>query len=247
MYKAPWMQSASFSEAYFNLKSASETEVGKRSSESSLMFIQITEASQVVPHPTTRPLFLDVKQSSDITDSNAPRPSQAFRGFKFHKIILVEGDTCTMQVAIPHLEGQDTHHMITYQKPQMIPEFCMSETIAAPLAIADEHWNILNDPVYPACLEGFKNRHQASQTSQAKGSTSKAGTSEKGVTLMTTLPSEVAFHGLVCSHSHKNMLRDLNILQGLTVHNLANPALMSSHPLSEVHEEAPQLSLSMQL
>ena len=52
VYKAPYIQSASFSEAYFNLKSASKTEAGKRSSESSLIFIQVTKASQVVPHPT---------------------------------------------------------------------------------------------------------------------------------------------------------------------------------------------------
>ena len=47
----------------------------------------------------------------------------------------------------------------------------------------------MKDPVFPACLEGLKNRHQASQGSQAKGSTSKAGTSKEGITLRTTLPS----------------------------------------------------------
>ena len=58
---------------------------------------------------------------------------------------------------------------------------------------------------------------------------------------------EVAFYGLVCCKSHKNSLRDLNVLQGLTLHNLTYPTLVSSHPLSKVSEEAPQLHLSMQL
>ena len=116
VYKAPYIRSASFSEAYFSLKSASGTEVGKRSSDTSLMFIHITEASQVIPHPTEWLLFLDIKHPSLITDSNAPRPPQVFRGFKLHKVHLVKEDTNTTQVAIPRLEGENTHHMITYQK-----------------------------------------------------------------------------------------------------------------------------------
>ena len=103
VYKALYIQSASFSEAYFNLKSASEAEADKRLTKSCLMFIQITEASKVIPHPIVQPLFLDVKKSSDIMGSNAPRSPHAFRAFKLHKISFVEGDTSTIQVAIPHL------------------------------------------------------------------------------------------------------------------------------------------------
>ena len=99
VYKAPYIRSALFSEAYFSLKSASSTKVGKRSSDPGLMFIHITEANQVIPHPTERPLFLDVKHPSFITDSNAPRPPQVFRGFKLHKVHLVKEDTRTIQVA----------------------------------------------------------------------------------------------------------------------------------------------------
>ena len=58
---------------------------------------------------------------------------------------------------------------------------------------------------------------------------------------------EVAFYGLVCSKSHKNSLRDLNVLQGLTLHDLMYPTLVSNHPLSKVSEKAPQICLSMQL
>ena len=114
VYKAPYIRSASFSEAYFSLKSTSGTEAGKRSSDTSLLFIHITEASQVIPHPTERLLFLDVKHPSLIMDSNAPKPLQVFRGFKLHKVHLVKEDTRTTQVAIPCLEGEKTHHMITY-------------------------------------------------------------------------------------------------------------------------------------
>ena len=157
MYKVPYIWSTSFSEAYFSLKSASGTEVGQRSSDTGLMFIHITEASQVIPHPTEKSLFLDIKHPSFIMDSNAPRPPQVFRGFKLHKVHLVKEDTHTTQVAIPCLEGENTHHMITYQKSQIIPEFHMSDTIEAPLAVPnEEHWNILKDPVssLPSGVQG---------------------------------------------------------------------------------------------
>ena len=40
--------------------------------------------------------------------------------------------------------------------------------VSAALAKADpSHWNIQNDPVYPACLELFKVRHKASMASKA--------------------------------------------------------------------------------
>ena len=51
VYKAPYIQTASFSEAFFYLKSASEAEMDKRITDSHLMFVQINEASKVIPLP----------------------------------------------------------------------------------------------------------------------------------------------------------------------------------------------------
>ena len=107
-------------------------------------------------------------------------------------------------MAIPHLEGENTHHMITYQKSQIIPEFRMSDTIEAPLAVADEkHWNILKDPVFPACLAGFKDRHETS-----KGTTSQAGPSMRGMTLMTTLSSATGSSSQSAPTSDVNEVRE---------------------------------------
>ena len=126
------------------------------------------------------------------------------RGFKLHKVHLVEEDTHTTQVAIPRLEGENTHHIITYQKSQTIPEFCMSDTIKAPLAVADEkHCNILKDPIFPACLVGFKDRHETS-----KGITSQAGPSTRGRTLMTTLSSATSSSSQSAPTSDVNEVRE---------------------------------------
>ena len=99
VYKAPYIKTASFSEAFFYLKSAPEADVNKRISASCLMFIQIDETSSVIPMSLVQPLFLDVLTSDDVTDSNKPTFPRAFRVFRLHKVFHSEGGTSLPQVA----------------------------------------------------------------------------------------------------------------------------------------------------
>ena len=101
VYKAPYIKTASFSEAFFHLKSASDAEVDKRITDPRLMFVQINEASKVIPLPYVQPLFLDVPTTSDITDSKKPWLPHAFRAFRLHRVIYTEGSTLRTQVAYP--------------------------------------------------------------------------------------------------------------------------------------------------
>ena len=61
--------------------------------------------------------------------------------------------------------------------------------VLAALADADDgHWNITNDPIYPACLEGFRRRHESSQASQANKSAKRSGTGGGSTTCVMTPP-----------------------------------------------------------
>ena len=51
MYKAPYIQAASWSEAYFDLKLASQAEASNRTTEAKVIFVQIQASSQVIPLP----------------------------------------------------------------------------------------------------------------------------------------------------------------------------------------------------
>ena len=84
VYKAPYIKTASFNEAFFHLKSASDAEVDKRITKPCLMFVGINEASKVIPLPYVQPLFLDVPTMSDITDSKKLWSPHAFRAFRLH-------------------------------------------------------------------------------------------------------------------------------------------------------------------
>ena len=188
VYKAPYIKTASFSEAFFYLKSASEAEVDKRITDSCLMFVWINEASKVIPLPYIQPLFLDVPTTSDITDSNKPKSPQAFRAFRLHRVIYVEGSALTTQVAYPRLGSKTKSHLLNFQKQQLMPELREHSMVLAALADADDgHWNVTNDPIYPACLEGFRRRHDSSQASQANKSAKRSGTGGGSPTRVMTL------------------------------------------------------------
>ena len=184
LYKAPYIQTTSWSKAYFELKLASQAEAGSHPLETKVIFVQIQMNSQVIPLPSVPTLFLDVKAPEDITDSKVSRPTQDFRGFHLHRVVLTGEDLLVAQVAIPHLQGQVAFHWATMQDQVLPPKWEEAPQVAAALAPADpNHWNILNNPVYPSCLECFKARHEASMASAAATSAMPVGIPGGNLTL----------------------------------------------------------------
>ena len=168
VYKAPYIQAASFSEAYFSLKLASKAEVSNRTTSALIIFVQIHESSQVIPLPGMPTLFLDVKTAEDITDSNEPRPLQDFRGFRLHRVVYIGVSPLVGQVALPHLQGKTVSHWAPMQKQVLTLELEEVPELTVTLSATDaNHWNIRNDPIFPSCLDKFKARHEAFQASGA--------------------------------------------------------------------------------
>ena len=197
VYKAPYIKTASFSEAFFHLKSTSDAEADKRITELCLMFVGIIEASKVIPLPYLQPLFLDVPTASDVMDSKKPRSPHAFRAYRLHRVIYAEGSTLRTQVAYPCLGGETKSHLLNFQKQQLIPELREHSVVLAALAEADDgHWNITNDPIYPTCLEAFRRRHESSQAPQANKSAEGSGTEGGSSPGVVTPPSTTIFQPL---------------------------------------------------
>ena len=173
VYKAPYIQATSWSEAYFELKLASQAGASNQPMEAKVIFVQIQDNSQVIPLPGVPTIFLDVKTPEDITDSRVPRPPQDFRGFQLHRVILTGVYPPISQVAIPRLQGSTACCWTPMQKQVLPPELEEAPQVTVGLAVADSnHWNIVNDPIYPSCLDIFKVRHEASM---ASGATTLAG------------------------------------------------------------------------
>ena len=213
VYKAPYIKTASFSEAFFHLKSASNAEVDKRITKPRLMFVGINEASKVIPLPYVQPLFLDVPTVSDVTGSKKPWSLHAFRAFRLHRVIYTEGSTVRTQVAYPRLGGETKSHLLNFQKQQLIPELCEHSMVSAALAEADDgHWNVTNDPIYPACLEALRRRHESSQDPQAnksaKGSGTRGGSLTGAMTPLSTTSSQPLFSPALGAHEIREIIRE---------------------------------------
>ena len=188
IYKAPYIWAASFSEAFFFLKSTSQAEAGNWITSALIIFVH-HKSSQVIPLPGVPTLFLDVKTAEDVTDSNEPWPPQDFRGFRLHRVIYLGVDPPAGQVVFPHLQGGTVSHWAPTQKPVMAPELKgMLELSVALSAAADNHWNIGNDPIFPSCLAKFRARHKASQASGATRSTRRHGIHGESSTSTHELP-----------------------------------------------------------
>ena len=168
VYKAPYIWATSWSEAYFALKLASQAEASNQTTGAKVIFIQIQESSQVIPLPGVPTLFLDVKTAEDITNSKDPRPPQDFRGFKLHQVVYTGVSPLIGQVVLPHLQGETVCHWAPRQKRVLTPELEEAPQLTVALSAANaNHWNIMNDPIFPSCLDTFKVRHEASLASEA--------------------------------------------------------------------------------
>ena len=190
VYKAPYIQTTSWTEAYFDLKLASQAEAGNQPTRTKVIFVQIQASSQVIPLPGVPTLFLDVKTPEDITDSKALRPPQDFRGFQLFQVVMKSGDPPSTQVAVPHLQGKTECSLISKQEQVLQPELEEVPQISVPLSIADPyHWNIVNDPIFPNCLATFRVRHEASLASGTAASTGRASSQGGGSTPLQELPS----------------------------------------------------------
>ena len=85
--------------------------------------------------------------------------------------------------------------------------------VSAALAEADDgHWNVTNDPVYPACLEVFRRRHESSQDPQANKSAEGSGTgggSPTGATTpLSTTSSQPPLTPALGSHEIKEIVHE---------------------------------------
>ena len=122
----------------------------------------------MIPLPRVPTLFLDVKTAEDITDSKDPQPPQDFRGFKLHQVVYTGVSPPIEQVALPRLQGETVCHWAPRQKQVLTPELEETPQLTVALSTANaNHWNIVNDPIFPSCLDAFKVRHEASLASEA--------------------------------------------------------------------------------
>ena len=93
------------------------------------------------------------------------------------------------RLALPRLQGKTVFHWAPKQKQVLTPELKEALQLTVALSAADaNHWNIVNDPIFPSCLDEFKARHEASQASGAAKLTRRPSSHEESSTPTHELP-----------------------------------------------------------
>ena len=92
-------------------------------------------------------------------------------------------------MAFPRVQGKTVCCWTPRQKQVLPPELEKAPQITVALSAANpNHWNIVNDPIFPSCLDAFKARHEASLASEAATSAGGASSQGESSTLTQELP-----------------------------------------------------------
>ena len=172
MYKPHYISTEPFSATYMHLHvwhaAGSSVELANRLSSSHLIFVTVSEMSDVIPVASQDPIFLDVAIKEAITKTGEPMAPLSFRGFWLHTVWnRSPGGDSVCQVTFPCLQGKATSPMLEYE-PEKFPQSLLQ---GPKMAInlwppSSDHWNIESDLVLPLAIDMYKRRHEAKRVEQ---------------------------------------------------------------------------------
>ena len=172
MYKPHYFSTEPFSAAYMHLHVwhavGSSVESVNKLSSSCLIFVNVSEMSDVIPVAAQHPVLLDVATKDTMMRTGEPMAPLSFRGFRLHTVWNRQpGGDVVHQVTFPHFLGEATTSMLEYE-PEKFPQGLMQ---GSKMAInlrppSSNHWNIISDLVLPLTVETFKQRCEAKRVEQ---------------------------------------------------------------------------------
>ena len=130
---------------------------------SCLIFVTISEMSDVIPVVVQHPILLDVATKDTMTRTGKPMAPLSFRGFRLHTVwTWLSGGDLVRQVTFPHLLGEATTSMLEY-KQEKFPQSLMQgpKMVINLRPPSSNHWNIVSDLVLPLTVDTYRQRHEA--------------------------------------------------------------------------------------
>ena len=167
MYKPHYISTKPFSATYMCLHvwhtAGSNVESEDKLNSSRLLFVNISEMSDVIPVATQHPVLLDVAAKEAMMRTGEPMAPLSFRGFRLHTIWTQQpGGDLIHQITFSRLLGESTSSMLEYE-PKKFPQGLMqSPKMAINLRPpSKDHWNIVTDLVLPLAMDMFRQRREA--------------------------------------------------------------------------------------
>ena len=172
VYKPHYISTELFSATYMHLHvwhaAGSSVESEDKLNSSRLIFVNISEMSDVIPVAVHHPILLDVAVKEMRMRTGEPMAPLSFRGFRLHTIWTQQsGGDLVRQVAFPCFLGESTSSMLEYE-PEKFPQGLMQGPKMAIILRppSNDHWNIATDLILPLAVDMFRRRREAKQTAQ---------------------------------------------------------------------------------
>ena len=172
VYKPHYLSTEPFSAAYMHLHVwhavGSSVESANKLSSLRLIFVNVSEMSDVIPVAVQHPILLDVATKDTMTRTGKPMAPLSFRGFRLRTVWTRQsGGELVRQVAFPRFLGEATTSMLEYE-PEKFPQGLMQ---VPKMAInlrppSSNHWNIASDLVLPLTVDTFRQRREAKRAEQ---------------------------------------------------------------------------------
>ena len=162
VYKPHYISTEPFSAIYMHLHvwhaADPSVELASKLTSSHLIFVIVSEMSNMIPVVAQHPIFLDVATKETMTRTGEPMAPLSFRGFRLHTVWnQLPGGDSVCQVAFPHLLGEATAPMLEYEQekfPQSLVQGPKMVINLGPPSHNDR--NIDSDLILPLAIDTYK-------------------------------------------------------------------------------------------
>ena len=172
MYNPHYISTEPFSAAYMHLHvwhaAGSSVESEDKLNSSCLIFVNISEMSNVIPVAAQHPILLDVATKETMMRTGEPMAPLYFRGFRLHTVWTQQpGGDLVCQIAFPHFLGEGASSMLEYE-PEKFPQGLMQgpKMVINLRPLSNNHWNIASDLVLPLAMDTSRQWREAKRTAQ---------------------------------------------------------------------------------
>ena len=172
LYKPHYISTEPFCAAYMHLHvwhaAGSSVESVDKLNSSRLIFINVSEMSDVIPVATQHSVLLDVATKDTMMRTGEPMAPLSFRGFRLHTVWTWQsGGDLVHQVAFPHFLGETTTSMLEYE-PEKFPQGLTQgpKMVINLRPSSSNHWNITSDLVLPLTVDRFRRWYEAKYVAQ---------------------------------------------------------------------------------
>ena len=159
VYKPHYISLVPFSAAYVQLNvwhsAGSDEESEDKLTASRLLFVNISEMSDVIPVAVQHPVLLDVASKEAMEDTGEPMSPLSFRVFRLHTIWSQQSrGELARHITFPHFLGESNSSLLEYELEKLPQGLRQGQKRVLSLKPpSTDHWNIASDLVLPLALD----------------------------------------------------------------------------------------------